>query len=37
MPCALCGMLMGDARSAKDTQLLAGDEKETDISSWFIL
>ena len=37
MPGALCGMLMRDARSAKDTQLLAGDEKETDISLWFIL
>ena len=37
MPCALCGMLMRDTRSAKDTQLLAGDEKETDISLWFIL
>lgn len=37
MPCALCGMLMRDVRSAKDTQLLAGDEKETDISLWFIL
>ena len=33
----MCVMRDADARSAKDTQLLAGDEKETDISSWFIL